>query len=259
MIGLPGAVSVKIPQPKLRVDFKYFFDRKIVTDTIGREKVKSLKRAGYKTMQIARRSITKQGMAKPQLKVAKEYANLSLAQIATLPGVAVFRGGVQRDSRGRFTRRSPAMRGVEGRITEATRRKVMERLREVQNPSHSDPGQPPFTHTGMFRNHIVFSYDPGSESVVVGQAMPRGEWLANLHEFGGVQPTKAWAFVPKYQPYRAPILAFMKAGRSPRNASRWRPTSITDIRRYPARPYMRPAVLKAAASGAIVKSFSVGG
>ena len=230
MIGLPGAVSVRIPSPQLRIEFRSFFDRKAVVDRLGREKVKSLKRAGYKTMQIARRSITKQGMAKPQLRVMKENPGKTLDQIVSMPG-----------------------------LSKRSREAALKRLREVQSPEASNPGSPPFTHTGMFRNHIVFHFDAASESVVVGQAMPRGDWLANLHEFGGVQSVKAWALVPKYQPYRSPILTFMRAGRSPKNASRWRQTTIRDMRRYPARPYMRPAVLTAASSGAIVNSFRMGG
>lgn len=215
----------------VKIDFRYFLDRAAVVDHVGKTKVKALKKAGYAIMQHARRSITKQGMAKGQLRVAKENPNIRLSELVNSPTIS------KRD-----------------------RKSVVRRLQEVRNKKHSDPGQPPFTHTGMFRNHIVFAWDPGSESVVVGQAMPKGDWLAKLHEFGGSERVQGFVLVPKYPRYKSPIIRFVQAGMKPKDSSRWQPAPrLTDTFNYPPRPYMRPALAKKIADGTVVNSFRIGG
>ena len=213
-----------------RIQFRYFFDRKNVVDAVGKMKVKALKKGGFAVMQATRRSITKQGMSKPKLKVEGKYPDMKLGELVNNP-----------------------------RITERERKSVVKRLREVQFPEHSRPGQPPFTHTGMFRNHILFHWDPVAESVVVGQAMPQGDWLARLHEFGGSQKVQAWVYVPQRPGRYSPIIRFKRAGAKMQNTSKWQPTRIGEFRRYPPRPYMRPALEAKVRDGTIVNQFRLGG
>lgn len=210
-----------------RVVFRYFLDRKEVIDALGAMKAKALKKGGYALMQIARRRIKKQGMAKPELRVQKENPGMTLEQL------------VKSSS-----------------ISERTRKAAIKRIQEIKNKNHSKPGESPYTHTGMFRDHIVFHWDSTSESVVVGQEMPKGgAWLASLHEFGGTQQVKGYVFVPRYPgPYRAPIMTFQRAD-SKIDTSKWQPTSMTESRRYDARPYMRPAFRQAIDSGRIAEEF----
>lgn len=58
--------------------------------------------------------------------------------------------------------------------------------REISSRPASAPGSPPHTHTGFFRQWIVYAYDPARRSVVIGSM--RSHWLYDLHEFGGRHP-----------------------------------------------------------------------
>lgn len=212
-----------------RIVFRHFLDRKAVTDAVGQIKVRGLKKGGYAVMQTTRRRIKKQGMAKPQLRVAKANPGMRLSELVKIPSISARERG-----------------------------SLVRRIREIEDPKHSSPGQSPFTHTGMFRNHILFSYDSTSQSVVVGQAMPKGDWLASLHEFGGTQQMRGYAWVPRYPGYRSPIIKFRRAG-SKVNAAKWRPVPMTESRQYPPRPYMRPALMNKINDGTVVNSFRFGG
>lgn len=212
-----------------RVVFKHFFDRPAVVNAVGKMKVKALKKSGLAVMQATRRRIKKQGMAKPQLRVQKENPGITLAQLVRMPS-----------------------------IRERDRKSALRRIKEIKDPKHSNPGESPYTHTGMFRDHILFSWDSSSESVVIGQAMPKGAWLANLHEFGGSQQMQGYAWVPRYPNYRSPIIKFRRAG-SKVNTSRWLPTSMRETRQYPPRPYMNPALMEKVGDGTIINSFKIGG
>lgn len=79
-------------------------------------------------------------------------------------------------------------------------------------PGASAPGSPPHAHTKKLRDAILFAYDPGNESVVIGphRADKTGEG-ARVQEEGGVLR-----------------VGRVRGGRA---------------LRYPARPYMRPAFL----------------
>lgn len=50
----------------------------------------------------------------------------------------------------------------------------------------SKPGQPPKSRTGLLREHIYYSYDPGAKSVVIGAALfARSSWAQSTLEHGG--------------------------------------------------------------------------
>jgi hypothetical protein len=228
---LSGAINLNVPGVPARINFDYFLDREDVIAKLGVLKAKALRKAGYKVMQTARRSIKKMGMAKPKLREMKDRPGVSLRDLLNDP-----------------------------EIPEARKRVIGRRLLEIQAKTPSLPGTPPHTHKGVLRRDIVFAYDPIAESVVVGSFMRGGAWLASLHEFGGREQMRGWAWIPKYpRTYRAGIIGYWRTDRSPRNRDRWEPTNFIEMHDYPKRSYMRPAIEKCAANGDVVNSFKVGG
>lgn len=224
---LLSGISTKMPGIPMRINFDYFLDREDVIARIGKAKARALTRVGLKVMQTARRSIKKMGMAKPKLKVMNDNPTVSLAQLLRRPD-----------------------------INERTKSRINERLFEIKFKPASPAGTPPHTHRGNLRRDIVFAYDPTSESVVVGSFMRGGAWLASLHEFGGSIQMQAWAYVPQFhRTMNFGILAWKRAGSSPRNISRWEPTRFRETFNYPARPYMRTAMHTALAKGSIPAQF----
>ena len=66
-----------------------------------------------------------------------------------------------------------------GRVKEGEERKVVDRRT-------SKPGDPPFSQTGLLRDNILFAFDPGTRSVVVGAArLGRSTGAPETLEFGG--------------------------------------------------------------------------
>lgn len=229
--GLGPGISLNVPGVPARISFDAFLDREDVIAKVGKLKAKALRKAGYKVMQTARRSIKKMGMAKPKLKEMKERPGVSLRDLLH-----------------------------DDTIPEARKRAIGRRLREIQAKSPSPPGTPPHTHKGVLRRDIVFAWDSTSESVVIGSFMRGGAWLASLHEFGGREQMRGWAWIPRWpRSYRAGIIGYWRTDRSPRNRDRWEPTNFIEMFDYPKRSYMRPAIEKCAANGDVVNSFRVGG
>lgn len=253
--------TVPFPRPGFR--FNFTLNGPELTRQLGKAKTRALRRAGYKVMGTARKSIRKMGNAKPRLAVMKTYRNLSLQQIARLPGTRTQTAAAARNTNGQYIAGGGQRRSANGYITERDRRKVQERIREVQTKPPSLPGHPPHTHTGVLRRDIVFDYDRSSESVVVGSFMAGGGWLASLHEFGGTMRMRAWAYVPRYEGRYTGILAWYRLDRGPRRRSSWEPTSFTQTFPYPSRSYMGAAVRRMARDGSLASefrnSFRVGG
>lgn len=228
---LSNAIRLNVPGVVSRISFDYFLDREDVIARIGKIKAKALRKAGYKVMQTARRSIKKMGMAKPKLREMKERPGVSLRDL------------LQDDS-----------------IPDNRKKKIQQRLLEIRAKVPSQPGTPPHTHKGVLRRDIVFAWDQTSESVVIGSFMRGGAWLASLHEFGGREQMRGWAWIPRWpRSYRAGIIGYWRTDRSPRNIDRWQPTKFIEMHDYPQRSYMRPAILKCAKNKDVVNSFRVGG
>lgn len=225
--GLGSGLSLGMPNTAVRINFSYFLDRKSVIDQIGKMKAKALRKAGYAVMGSARKSIRKMGMARPKLAVMKSNPRMTLGELI----------------------RSPS-------VPERSKKRLMERLFEIQTKPPSMAGTPPHTHKGVMRRDIVFAWDQTSQSVVIGSFMQGGAWLASLHEFGGMQTMQGWAFVPRYpRSYTRGIIAYWRIGTAPRNKQRWEPTKFRETFNYPARPYMRPAMTRMIASSDVVRSF----
>jgi hypothetical protein len=233
--ALPG---VSIPRIPTQINFDYFLDRESVIAYLGKRKAQSLKRSGYRVMTVTRRSIRRMGAARPRLKVMRQNPGVRITDLLARQGISNYQ-----------------------------RRKLEERWFEVQFKPASQPGTPPHTHTpvgegskrdGMFRKFITFAWDQSTESVVVGQAMPGGAWLAGLHEFGGRQTMHAWAWVAPFRGGAGQgILSYYLPGRGPRRRDRWQLTGFTETFDYPARPYMEPAAVRCARDGTIRNQFRV--
>ena len=227
--GLGLNVSAGIP---VKINYEYFFDRSRVINAMSKAKRAALYKGGSVVMQIARRSIKRQGMARPKLRVMTENPDQSIRDLI-------------------------GMSEASGNRRQANQ--LRRRLLEIQAKAPSDPGTPPHTHMGNLRDKpgIVYAYDPTSESVVVGQGSPSIAWLAALHEFGGTEQMVGWAWIPRWpRSYRAGIIGYWRIGRSPKRANRWEQTSFRENVPYPERPYMRPAFAKAISTGRIAKEFA---
>lgn len=250
--------SITPAQVEVRIKFSMFFDRAGVASGISKAKRAGLNKAGFAVMGIARRSIKKMGEAN-KLPIEKTYGNMTLQQIAALPGVSTSREETMRDSRGRFLKGSGRLTSRDGLITEADRRKVLEKIWQLRFRKPSPAGFPPFTWGGQLRNSITFDYDSATESVVVGGFMRGIPRLVSLHEYGGSQTMIPWAWVqPSHWRNTSGILWWRGIDRGPpRNASRWHKMGGQWARSftYPARPYMRPALMEGIKRGRIPKGF----
>lgn len=241
MALLPSIQPARVP---VRINFDFFFDRAGVAANLSKKKRDGLNRAGFAIMQIARRSIKKMGMARPKLKVQEQYAGASLGQMLTFG---------------------------DNMVSKKQKNQIRKRLFEIRFKPPSRAGTPPHTHGGQLRKSVTFAYDPGSESVVVGGFMPGIDRIVSLHEYGGMQRMQAWAFIPQ-QPWKyTGIIGWWAEGREPRLArGRWEMLGRQqgeDRRgggmlgrwqknfRYPARPYMRPALVEGIRRGRIPKEF----
>lgn len=227
-----AAINLKMPGIPSGINYKYFFDRQLVKSTLTKTTHKALYRAGSVVMQIARRSIKRQGMAKPKLRVMQENPDQSLRDLI---GMSEASGNKRQEN--------------------ALRR----RLLEIRAKAPSAPGTPPHTHRGNLRDKpgIVYAFDPITQSVVVGQGSPSIAWLAGLHEFGGREQMQGWAWIPRWpRSYRNGIIGYWRVGREPKRGDRWVRTRFMQTFPYPERPYMRPAMRKAIDSGRIAKEFA---
>ncbi len=215
---LPG-LSGRLPGIPTTISVNMFFDRKSVQDALSAMEYRSLTRASLLVRRTAAKSIHKVGAAQPQLKVMKANPNLSLRQIAGMTG-----------------------------LKQSTRRAIEQRIREIQFPPSSPPGTPPYTHVPSshmlgFRRNLYNAYDRASRSAVVGPSKKGNDWtIPMLHEFGGQKTLAAYVWRPRYPRYTKPIVRWFTANETP--DSNWMPAGQRKVFRYPARPYMKPALAK---------------
>jgi len=158
-----------------------------------------------------------------------------------------------------------ALRGAGALIRKTARRS----LRPRKDPDKSSqPGTPPYSHTGKLRRSILFGLDPNRESVVIGPSATFGNTgIPGLHEFGGTHTIKAridsraivvgetarignrefevrtMAEAQAIAKFYNKALKYRK-GRQKYYATASRKTYSTTTATYPARPYMLPALTK---------------
>jgi len=222
----PLGAGLNVPSIPVRINVDFFFDRGSVQKALDRAIYRSLYSAGSVVMQISRRSIKKMGLAKPQLKVMRVNSGATLRQLL-----------------------------ARSDINERTKRKIRERIYEIQDREPSQPGTPPHTHFGTLRRSITYQYDPATESVVVGAFMDGAPYIAALHEHGGTQQMQAWAWIPRYDRGYKGIISWYRVGKGPKNKNNWALTSFRKTFPYPQRAFMFPAMLEGIARGRIAKEF----
>ena len=201
-----------------------FFDRPEVTKAIGKARAKTLRQSGGYIRKTARSLIKKVGKA--------------------------------RNAPKRFT--------PSGKVSKAWLRWASEASTYPSSP----PGRPPYTHTkGNYglRSSILFAYDRSTKGVVVGPAASIADHIGKTHEHGGIEfdTTKdAKAKKPNWilsQGGHGPIRMDVEGGswyaklstpsqvaRSKRMATLIAPKAVKERagsrpRKYPPRPFMKPA------------------
>lgn len=120
-----------------------------------------------------------------------------------------------------------------GYVRSVARRSMRRRKNGV-----SAAGQPPFAKSGELRDLLFFAYDPKTGTVVVGPLGFRGSDVPSLHEFGGTANGDGRVMYLKDSPGRDASGRFVSKG--------LRRVVLKGTLRYPARPYMRPALAVAA-------------
>jgi hypothetical protein len=144
---------------------------------------------------------------------------------------------------------------VQGRFGSYVRRRAQTSMRRRKGGT-SAPGSPPFAKVGTLRKLLFFGYDEATRTTVVGPAGfgKRPGEVPQVHEFGGTLPPGTmglWTAVARLSP-DARIRIIRDAQRAKmrfRDYVRQHRHQYPEIdavdskpRRYPARPYMRPAL-----------------
>lgn len=224
-----------IPGVGLRVSTSAFFDRGAVQAAMSEMDLRALSKASWAVKDRAKRIIKKKGLARIPLKTQERY-----------PGAG------------------PTALHQMGILSKRERDAI---IREVQFPPASPPGTPPFTHTPYsghqasflgFRRNLWNFYDASTHSGVVGPSK-KGRMIPYLHEFGGTLRMRTWVFIPQVKTksggMRRPIMMKLPTGQRPHNQTHWRPMSQQTVTQYPARPFMKPAMLFCVNNGSIARAF----
>jgi len=137
----------------------------------------------------------------------------------------------------------------------AIRKTARRSIRRRKLPSR--PGRPPHTQTGGLKRSI--RYEVGKHDVLIGPINEVGGRLWNLHEFGGVAKgrrlLKSHRFSPgEFGPIRAKrrgfntsfhrirLITAAQANRATRLTEEENARRSAQVRKYPKRPFMGPAL-----------------
>lgn len=215
----PG-LSLNVPRIPVGINVNNFFDRKSVKDALTAMEYECLTKASLLVRRTAQKSIKQVGAARPALKIMKANPGVQMAVLAALPTTS-----------------------------KRVRKALLTRVAEIQRRPASPPGTPPYTHVPSshmlgFRRNLYNAYDRMSHSAVVGPTRKGKEWfLPHLHEVGGSKgPVQQYVLVPKYPRYTRPITIWGSPNAN--MGPQWVPTGVTKTAKYPARPFMGPALTK---------------
>ncbi len=156
---------------------RFFFDREIVARRLDKAKRKVFSRTGGLTRKIARNSMKRVSKSK-----VKRIAKLR-AELAQL----------------KRRKQSPYVQG---------RQKVLDsQIWALERSLHSPPGKPPKVIQGNLKQHLYYSLDSQTDSVVIGPAkLSGGNGAPEIQEFGGFVTTRAGGRRAKVlpRPYMGP-------------------------------------------------------
>lgn len=102
-------------------------------------------------------------------------------------------------------------------------------MRRIKGPKASQPGDPPRARVGLLRDLLYYSFDHRERSVVIGPVPLNGRSTAGvprLHEEGGTRALRVRMIYVKGKPVG------LRTSKS---------FPVTNAR-YPARPFMKPAL-----------------
>lgn len=130
-------------------------------------------------------------------------------------------------------------------------------IKKRSNPNISSaPGTPPHHHSS-FKNTILYAVNTAEQAVYIGPSLIRGgmENVGRIHEFGGVRHIKA-----QRKEYRiggsgpikgtnrkdavyVKLRTALQVARAEQIAEKIYPWTKGGVQRFPARPFMRPALM----------------
>lgn len=224
--GFSGASGVSTGSVRIAVRTDMFFDRQAIRDATRYMNFHGLSRGSLVVRRIAQKSIKQRGAARPKPKIMTP--GVSINALLARPDLA------------------PRTRGA-----------LVKRLKEIQTPQGSPAGTPPFTHvpsTHMlgFRRNMYNGFDSQTQSAVAGPMQKGERWiLPARHELGLPVTLRAWFFLGKG---RGGIVKWLDESVIDTYPG-WTPTSKRKRIAYPKRPFMRPALERAASSGKLRQAF----
>lgn len=142
-------------------------------------------------------------------------------------------GYLRRVARNSIKRKGIAKLGRKQSLSDLSERRRSSVLEEAKQPPGSQPGSPPFTHTGHIRDDIIYAVDTAAESVSIGAH--KFPWLNELLEHGGTTQRQLWL----HRPTRSTYL-FHRGPKSGKGKV-WKFLRMVTTR-YPARPFMSAAL-----------------
>lgn len=113
------------------------------------------------------------------------------------------------------------------------RRRAQTSMRKRKN-GVSPPGSPPFVKKGLLKKLLFFGYDTRTKTVVVGPAAINSSPVPSFHEFGGKESANGKVIWVVNKPGRNARGQFVSKGKSR--------LKLTGTIKYPARPFMAPAL-----------------
>jgi hypothetical protein len=128
--------------------------------------------------------------------------------------------------------KTAALARFAGYVRSVARRSMRRRKSQF---AHSAPGSPPFAKSGELRDLLFFGYDAKTGTFVVGPLGFKGSDVPSLHEHGGTRAAGKGEFLLlKNSPGRDHRGKFVSRGT--------RKVAIKGTVKYPARPFMAPAL-----------------
>jgi len=137
-----------------------------------------------------------------------------------------------------------------GRFGSFAMRAARQSMRRRKKPS--PPGTPPSAHGGkdypkgpLLKTLLRYHFDPTTNSVVVGPLGASGKLAPSLQEFGGSKVIKTRRVPPKSARKASPAQAeAFKRKIKDGSIVRTKEPLVQQTIHLPARPYMKPALLK---------------
>lgn len=225
--GFGNLANFATGQSVATVYTRMFFDRQAVKDALRYMNFHGLSRASLAVRRIAQKSIKQRGHARPPTKIEQLNVGVPLSQLIQ-----------------------------SGNLPPRTRGALVRKYREILERPASQPGTPPHTHVPSsvmvgFRRNIYNAWDSNTQSAVVGPSKKGKKWiLPARHEFG--LPVKLRHFM-WHLPGRRPLMKWFDEDDDV--GPHWLPTNERRRVLFPPRPFLRPALQRAVASGKVARAF----